>query len=583
MDFSLKPYRLKLLSLLSLFFLGCEQSSQTASDVSHSRNAKTEYGYAAIATPDNFGSDVSQEILSKGGNAVDAAIATGFALAVTYIDAGNIGGGGFMTIKMNDEVAFLDYREKAPKAAHRDMYLDENGDVIEYSTLIGGQAVGVPGTVAGFWKAHQRFGKLPWEELVNPAIKLAEEGFLPAKILVDDIQSMKDWFKDKTNFSKYFLSINASENFKQPELANTLRRIAKFGADDFYSGETAKLIVEQMKESDGLITMEDLNSYEAVWREPLRSNWRNYEVISAPPPSSGGFAIIQLLKMKDYLDHFFSGLEHNSAQYIHLVAEMEKRVFADRAEYLGDPDFFDVDIEKLISEEYIARRALEVNPNAISSVESVNPGLESPDTTHYSIVDQWGNAVSNTYTINWNYGSGVVVEGAGFLLNNEMDDFSAKPGVPNIFGVVGNVANEIQPEKRMLSSMSPTILLNEGNVEMVLGTPGGSTIFTSVFQTIVNIMDFDMSPYQAIESTRFHHQLLPPDEITYNGFTIGNPLPKETISQLGEKGYKAIPHDYDFGDVQVIMREDESWIAASDPRDRGDSRIISVPTSQENQ
>ena len=583
MDFSLKPYRLILLSLLSLFFLGCEQSSQTASDVSHSRNAKTEYGYAAIATPDNFGSDVSQEILNKGGNAVDAAIATGFALAVTYIDAGNIGGGGFMTIKMNDEVAFLDYREKAPKAAHRDMYLDENGDVIEYSSLIGGQAVGVPGTVAGFWKAHQRFGKLPWEELVNPAIKLAEEGFLPAKILVDDIQSMKDWFKDKTNFSKYFLSINAYENFKQPELANTLRRIAKFGADDFYSGETAKLIVEQMKESDGLITMEDLNSYEAVWREPLRSNWRNYEVISAPPPSSGGFAIIQLLKMKDYLDHFFSGLEHNSAQYIHLVAEMEKRVFADRAEYLGDPDFFDVDIEKLISEEYIARRALEVNPNAISSLESVDPGLESPDTTHYSIVDQWGNAVSNTYTINWNYGSGVVVEGAGFLLNNEMDDFSAKPGVPNIFGVVGNVANEIQPEKRMLSSMSPTILLKDGNVEMVLGTPGGSTIFTSVFQTIVNIMDFDMSPYEAIESTRFHHQLLPPDEITYNGFTIGNPLPKETISQLGEKGYKAIPHDYDFGDVQVIVREDESWIAASDPRDRGDSRIISVPTSQENQ
>ena len=583
MDFSLKLYHLILLSLFSLFFLGCEQSSQTASDVSHSRNGKTDYGYAAIATPDNFGSDVSQEILNKGGNAVDAAIATGFALAVTYIDAGNIGGGGFMTIKMNDEVAFLDYREKAPKAAHRDMYLDENGDIIEFSTLIGAQAVGVPGTVAGFWKAHQRFGKLPWEELVNPAIKLAEEGFLPAKILVDDIQSMKDWFKDKTNFSKYFLSINASENFKQPELANTLRRIAKFGADDFYSGETAKLIVEQMKESDGLITMEDLNSYEAVWREPLRSNWRNYEVISAPPPSSGGFAIIQLLKMKDYLDHFFSGLEHNSAQYIHLVAEMEKRVFADRAEYLGDPDFFDVDIEKLISEEYITRRALEVNPNAISSLESVDPGLESPDTTHYSIVDQWGNAVSNTYTINWNYGSGVVVEGAGFLLNNEMDDFSAKPGVPNIFGVVGNVANEIQPEKRMLSSMSPTILLKDGNVEMVLGTPGGSTIFTSVFQTIVNIMDFDMSPYEAIESTRFHHQLLPPDEITYNGFTIGNPLPKETISQLGEKGYEAIPHDYDFGDVQVIMRKDESWIAASDPRDRGDSRIISVPTSQENQ
>jgi len=509
MDFSLKPYRLILLSLLSLFFLGCEQSSQTASDVSHSRNAKTEYGYAAIATPDNFGSDVSQEILNKGGNAVDAAIATGFALAVTYIDAGNIGGGGFMTIKMNDEVAFLDYREKAPKAAHRDMYLDENGDVIEYSSLIGGQAVGVPGTVAGFWKAHQRFGKLPWEELVNPAIKLAEEGFLPAKILVDDIQSMKDWFKDKTNFSKYFLSINASENFKQPELANTLRRIAKFGADDFYSGETAKLIVEQMKESDGLIKMEDLNSYEAVWREPLRSNWRNYEVISAPPPSSGGFAIIQLLKMKDYLDHFFSGLEHNSAQYIHLVAEMEKRVFADRAEYLGDPDFFDVDIEKLISEEYIARRALEVNPNAISSLESVDPGLESPDTTHYSIVDQWGNAVSNTYTINWNYGSGVVVEGAGFLLNNEMDDFSSKPGYPNMYGLVGGEANKIEPKKRMLSSMTPTIVEKNGELYMTLGTPGGSTIITSVVQTILNVHEFNMTMQEAVNSPRFHHQWKP--------------------------------------------------------------------------
>jgi gamma-glutamyltranspeptidase/glutathione hydrolase len=255
---------------------------------------------------------------------------------------------------------------------------------------------------------------------------------------------------------------------------------------------------------------------------------------------------------------------------------MEKRVFVDRAEYFGDPDFVDIDIEKLISDEYIAKRAKEVNPDEISFIESVQPGLESPNTTHYSIVDQWGNAVSNTYTINWNYGSGIVVEGAGFILNNQMDDFSAKPGIPNIFGVVGKKANEIQPGKRMLSSMSPTILLKENQVEMVLGTPGGSTIFTSVFQVITNIIDFDMTPFEAIKATRFHHQLLPPDQITYNGFTIENPLPKETVSALADRGYQAIPHTYDYGDVQVIIKDKNSWIAASDPRDRGDSRVFKV-------
>jgi len=558
---------------LFLIIQGCDLTAQKKDEIDHN-------SYAAIATPDNFGTDVAQEILNKGGNAVDAAVATGLALAVTYIDAGNIGGGGFMTIKMDDEIAFIDYREKAPKAAHKDMYLDQDGNVIEYSTLIGGQAAGVPGTVSGFWKAHQRFGKLPWKELVEPAIKLAEEGFFPAKILVDDIHEMRDWFKDKTNFEQYFLHIDTKKKFKQPELAETLRRIAEFGAEDFYFGKTAELIVEQMKNSNGLITMEDLNAYEAVWRKPLRARWRDYEIISSPPPSSGGFAIIQLLKMKDYLQHYFINLDHNSAQYIHLVAEMEKRVFADRAEYLGDPDFFDIDIETLISEDYIAKRALEVNPDSISAIEGVNPGLESPDTTHYSVVDQWGNAVSNTYTINWNYGSGVVIEGAGFLLNNEMDDFSAKPGVPNIFGVVGNVANEIQPEKRMLSSMSPTIIMKDDKVEMVLGTPGGSTIFTSVFQAIVNIIDFDMTPFEAIEATRFHHQLLPPDEVTYNGFSIGKPLPQETILLLGEKGYKAVPHSYDYGDIQIIMKKQDSWIAASDPRDRGDSRVIRTSSSK---
>ena len=275
--------------------------------------------------------------------------------------------------------------------------------------------------------------------------------------------------------------------------------------------------------------------------------------------------------MKDYLAHYFEDVPHNSPQYIHLVAEMEKRVFADRAEYLGDPDFVDNRIGELIDDDYIARRALEVRPDAISDVPAVQPGLESPNTTHYSIVDQWGNAVANTYTLNWSFGSGVVVEGAGFLLNNEMDDFSAKPGVPNKYGVVGSTANEIQPGKRMLSSMSPTLLLRDGEVEMVVGTPGGSTIFTTVFQVIANIVDYGMTPLEAADATRFHHQLLPPDLITYS---VTRPLPAETVSALGDRGYRARPHDWEFGNVQIILRDGEVLVPASDPRSYGESRVV---------
>ncbi|MDC0172723.1 gamma-glutamyltransferase [Gammaproteobacteria bacterium] len=553
---------LVLLSLIS----GCNKPLNQKAD---SQNSS-----AAIAIPDNYGARVAEDILNSGGNAVDAAVATGFVLAVTFIDAGNIGGGGFMAVKMDDEIAFLDYREKAPLTAHKDMYLDAQGNVIDNITLIGGQAAGVPGTVAGFWEAHKRFGKLPWNEVVKPAIALAANGFIPAPILVDSIHSMEQRFNGKTNFNDYFNHINSSKVFKQPELAKTLSRIAEFGADDFYRGKTASLIVEEMKRSNGLISAVDLQQYSAIWREPVRANWREYEIISAPPPSSGGFAIVQLLKMKDYLAEHFTNVDHNSAQYIHLIAEMEKRVFADRAEYLGDPDFFDVDINTLINDNYVRKRAAEVNPKTISSLKSINPGLESPNTTHYSIVDQWGNAVSNTYTINWDYGSGVVVSGAGFLLNNEMDDFSAKPGTPNIFGVVGNVANEIQPGKRMLSSMSPTLLLKDGEVEMVLGTPGGSTIFTTVFQVIINILDFNMSPLEAVGATRFHHQLVPADLITYSGFSIDRPLSDQVIRDLARKGYRTEPHSFEYGDVQLVMKDGNSWIAASDPRDRGQSRVF---------
>lgn len=526
---------------------------------------------AAVAMPDSYSAAVASTILESGGNVVDAAVAVAFTLAVTYPEAGNIGGGGFMMIYIDGDAQFLDYRETAPLGAHRDMFLDSDGEVIERSSLIGHKAAGIPGTVAGLWAAHQNHGTVPWHELVAPAIRLAENGFVVPVALEASRRRSETWFSDETNFSAYFSSMTAGENFRQPELAATLKRIAQYGPDDFYRGETAELLVAEMERGDGLITADDLARYEAVWRKPLHASWRDYQIVSAPLPSSGGFAVIQLLKMKDYLAHEFEGLEHNSPQYIHLVAEIEKRVFADRAEYFGDPDAIDVPIERLISDEYIRSRAREVDATKISNLDSVQPGLEPFDTIHFSIVDYQGNAVSNTYTLNGRFGDGVIVEGAGFLLNNEMDDFSIKPGVPNMYGVVGGTANEIQPGKRMLSSMSPTILLRDGDIEMVVGTPGGSTIFTSVFQIIVNIYDFGMTPAEAAGASRFHHQLLPPDLITYSP---GVPLPANTISALAERGYRARPHGYRFGNIQVIQKDGDQLRPASDPRKRGESRVL---------
>jgi gamma-glutamyltranspeptidase/glutathione hydrolase len=525
---------------------------------------------AAVAMPDRYGAEVSEEILRSGGNAVDAAIAAGFALAVTYPEAGNIGGGGFMLIHMNGEDSFVDYREKAPLAADRDMYLDENGDVIQGASLIGHLSVGVPGTVAGFSAAHEKYGTLPWKDLVMPAVKLAEEGFIVPENLGGGMLSTLEKYEGKTNFGKYFGDLTGGKTHRQPELATTLKRIAENGPAEFYKGETADLIVAEMERGNGLITLEDLATYEAKWREPLVYEWRGYQILSAPPPSSGGFALVQLLKIKDYAEHYFADLPHNSAQYIHLVAEIEKRVFADRAEYLGDPDFVDNRIDELVSEEYIRSRAQEINPDEISQDVGAGTGLETHDTTHYSVLDKWGNAVSNTYTLNLGFGSGVVVEGAGFLLNDEMDDFSVKPGVPNAYGVIGNEANEIQPAKRMLSSMTPTILLKDGKVSMVVGTPGGTTIFTSVFQTITNVVDFGMSPVDATDAARFHHQLLPPDLIMYGP---SRPLADEVVSELKDRGYRLVA-PWDFGDVQVIYDDGESVQAASDPRNRGQSRVI---------
>ncbi len=526
---------------------------------------------AAVAMPDRFSAQAAADVLAAGGNAVDAAVAAAFVLAVTYPEAGNIGGGGFMLIYVDGKPSFVDYREVAPAAANRDMYLDDSGEVIEGLSLVGAKAAGVPGTVAGMWAAHQRFGSKPWNELLAPAIALAADGFeLPAH-LVDRIAEEMPVFRGRTNFDEYFGGLSPGERFRQVELAATLGRISVAGPAGFYGGDTARLIVAQMERGGGIVSAADLENYEAVWREPLQASWRDYRILSAPPPSSGGFGVIQLLKMKDYLTAAFAGLEHNSPQYIHLVAELEKRVFADRAKYLGDPDFVSVPIDALLSDEYLKSRARQVRPRAISPLETVPPGLESSATTHFSILDRWGNAVSNTYTLNAWFGSGVVVHGAGFLLNNEMDDFSVKPGVPNLYGVVGDTANEIQPGKRMLSSMSPTILLEGDRVSMVVGTPGGSTIFTSVFQTIVNILDFDMSPQEATAKTRFHHQLLPPDLVTYS---VTRPLPQQTIEALAARGYRAGPHSFEFGDVQVIQVQDGLYRTGADPRGRGESRVL---------
>ena len=532
---------------------------------------------AAVAAPDEYGARIAMEVMGHGGNAVDAAVATAFVLAVTYPEAGNLGGGGFMMIYRDGKPACLDYRETAPAAATRDMYLDAKGAVIKNSSTIGPRAAGVPGTVAGMWLAHQRYGKRPWRELLQPAIKLAREGFEPSQEMANRIKEARGSYTGITNFDKYFGAVQAGTVFRQPELAATLERIAAGGPDGFYKGKTAQLVVAQMGHG-GLITLADLAGYKAKWREPMIAKWRGMEILTAPLPSSGGFALIELLEMHDALAQQFAGLAHNSTQYVHLIAEMEKRVFADRAEYLGDPDFVHVPIERLIDPAYIARRAGEVQLHSISPVASVRPGLaEGMHTTHFSIIDADGNAVANTYTLNDWYGDGVVVAGAGFLLNNEMDDFSVKPGAPNMYGVVGGAANAIAPGKRMLSSMTPTIMLRDGHVALVAGSPGGPTIFTSVFQTVLNIYDFHMTPQEAVAAGRFHHQLLPPDEIIYSP---SRPFSADTIAGLRALGYNPKASSWEFGDVQVVAVDKDGAVSAgSDPRGRGLSIVGGDPQS----
>ncbi|WP_060494437.1 gamma-glutamyltransferase [Pseudomonas sp. NBRC 111140] len=525
----------------------------------------------AVAAPDQYGAQVAADILKKGGNAVDAAVATAFTLAVTYPEAGNIGGGGFMTLFIDGKPYFLDYREVAPKAATRNMYLDDKGEVIENLSLVGVRAAGVPGTVMGLWEAHQKFGKLPWSELLTPAIGYAKNGFKVAEKQYQYRNDAQGMFKTATNFNDYFGNMKVGELFKQPEMAQTLERIADKGVSEFYQGKTADLLVAQMQADKGLITKEDLKDYKAVWREPMAVSWRGNVVYTAPPPSSGGVALAQLLGIKEDRAADFKGVAHNSAQYIHLLAEIEKQVFADRADYLGDPAFTKVPVDQLVAKDYLAKRAAQVNPKAISDTDKVKPGLEPHQTTHFSIVDKQGNAVSNTYTLNLDYGSGVVVKGAGFLLNDEMDDFSAKPGAANAFGVVGGDANAIEPGKRMLSSMSPSLMTRDGKVELVIGTPGGSRIFTSIFQVMNNLYDYGMPLDKAVAAQRVHHQLLPKDTIYFDSYA---PLTGPVADELKKMGYVLEDQGWEMGDIQAIRVDGAKLETASDPRGRGVGMIV---------
>ncbi|MBF9252097.1 gamma-glutamyltransferase [Pontibacter sp. 172403-2] len=512
-------------------------------------------------------SRIGMEILRKGGNAYDATVATQFALAVAFPVAGNIGGGGFLVYRdHNGQTGTLDYREKAPAAASETMYQDSAGNVIEGLSTDGHLAAGVPGSVDGMVKLHQKLGKLPWAVLVQPAIDLAKQGVVLTEKEAQYLNNTKEAFLRNNKHIPYLAreqAWQAGDTLRHPELAQTLERIRDNGREGFYAGQTADLIAREMERGGGIITKQDLQNYNATWREPIMGKYKGYKVISMGPPSSGGIALVQLLTMMEPYDLGKYGWQ--SAKSVQLMTEAERRVYADRATYLGDPDFVQTPVQQLLDEAYLKSRMATVDLAKATPSASVKAGAlpmhESDQTTHFSIVDQYGNAVSVTTTLNGAYGSKVMVEGAGFLLNNEMDDFSVKPGVPNMFGLVGGKANAIAPNKRMLSSMTPTILEKDGKLYMVVGTPGGSTIITSVFQAILNVVEHGMTMQQAVAAPRFHHQWLP-DEIQHEPEAI----PADVRAILISKGYK-LEERSPYGRVDAILVLPNGKLeAGADPR-----------------
>jgi len=525
-----------------------------------------------VSSASDIATKVGIEILQKGGNAIDAAVAVGFALAVTYPSAGNLGGGGFIVYYRNDGFSTtIDFREKAPSSAHRDMYLDSTGNPLTKLSQEGATSVGVPGSVEGLIYAHKKYGKLKFKEVIKPAIKLAKNGFKLSFDLVKSINSNYENFikyeSSKKIFTKNGEKFQEGDLFVQKDLARTLELIKKYGRKGFYEGRIAELIVNQIQKFGGYITLEDLKNYHCVERKPVIGFYRGYKIISMGPPSSGGVAIIQALNILENLD--LKKEDYQSSKYIHYLIETLKRVYFDRAEYLGDSDFVYVPVQKLISKEYARKLFEQINPEKATNFEEVNTtsafGFESLETTHYSVIDKDGNAVSVTTTINSSYGSSIVVEGAGFLLNNEMDDFSIKPGVQNQFGLIGKEANAIAPNKRMLSSMTPTIILKDNKPFLILGSPGGSMIITSVLQVILNIIDFKMDLFHAVSFPRIHHQYVP-EVVYYEDYALS----EDAIKKLEEYGHQLKKRNY-IGWINAIMVDEQNkfYFGMSDPRGYG--------------
>jgi len=524
--------------------------------------------HAMVVSAKREASEIGLAILKKGGNAFDAMVATELALAVAYPNAGNIGGGGFMVYRLaNGEKGTLDYREKAPSKAHRDMYLDAEGKVIPDKSTLGALAIGVPGTIDALFEVHKKFGKLPMAELIQPAIDLARNGVVITPLQADFYMGKNvEQIKKANNYVTPFENgWKAGERFKYEELAQTLERIRDNGRAEFYEGETAKRIVSYVQELGGILSLEDLKNYHSQWRTPITFNYKNYTISSMPLPSSGGLCIAQILKSIE--PYKIGQYPHNGEKYVQLLVEAERRAYADRAYFLGDPDFVKVPTQTLLSPDYLKQRMSTFSWDKASKSSEIAHGkvvgYESDETTHYSIVDSEGNAVAVTTTLNTNYGSKVYVKGAGFFLNNQMDDFSIKPGEPNTYGLVGSEKNAIAPNKRMLSSMSPTIVEENGKLRMVIGTPGGSTIITSVLQCMLNVFEYGMTMQESVSKPRFHHQWLP-DDVMFEpkGF---DPM---VISKLKAKGY--VPKEENFviiGRVDAILVEkDGSLEGGADPR-----------------
>ncbi|MGF2734514.1 gamma-glutamyltransferase [Marinobacter sp. DUT-1] len=525
--------------------------------------------YGMVATSHTLATEVALEVLKEGGNAVDAAVTAGFALAVTQPRSGNIGGGGFMLFSPGDGSApeAIDYREKAPAAASETMFQDENGNVVTNRSRFTHLAAGVPGTVAGLALALKRHGTISLKDALAPAIKLARDGFTVPHRFTEGLEQAKErlqrWPATLETFYKEDGSTwQPGERFRQPELAATLQRIADNGVKGFYEGETARLIAEEMKRNGGLITEQDLRKYEPAIREPVHGTYRGHDIFSMSPPSSGGTHIVQILNILE--GYPISEWGHNSASTIHHMAEAMKLAYADRSQYLGDTDYVDVPLAGLTSKAYAEGLRETIKPDQARPASEIGPGepaaYESPETTHFSVVDRWGNAVSNTYTINFSYGSGITVARAGFLLNNEMDDFSAKPGVPNAYGLIGGEANKVEPGKRMLSSMSPTIVRKDGKNFLVTGSPGGSRIITTTLQVVMNVIDHNMNIQTAVSVPRIHHQWLP-DEIR-----IEQGVSPDTVQRLRAMGHTVVTKSA-MGAIQsILIAPDGTLYGGADPR-----------------